>query len=233
MTLAVCLPGCNFTDGWAKSWTQFLAYCFKEHIKLEVFWSYNSSVLHVRNALLEPGPGSPKKDCKPFDGKVMYDYMLWIDSDMAWEVQDVLKLIEADKDIITGLCPVNTDGVGALGFINDFSPVKYMILGGIEETEPFEIEFCGFAFLLVKKGVFEAMEYPWFKYREIDVDGRIVVPAEDFAWCIRARELGYKIYAHPEVGITHEKRVSLLVGNQRVDETNLMAQEESNLLLKG
>ena len=39
---------------------------------------------------------------KPFGGKLFYDYMMWIDSDIVFTSKDFFKLVDMKKDIASG-----------------------------------------------------------------------------------------------------------------------------------
>lgn len=208
MTIMFCLPGSTCTQGFRNSWTKLLIALHKRGLGIKQSDEYNSSILHCRNAIVAPKErGISKKGCKPFGGE-QYDYCMWIDSDTVFEPEDFFKLLEADKDIITGMVPMNLEGAGAFGDVNNWSPTRIANLKAIP-SEPvlIEIEWCGFAFLLVKHGVFESLEYPWFRQTTYEVDNRIVVPGEDIQWCLDVREKGWKIFAHPQVRLGHEKGV--------------------------
>jgi hypothetical protein len=43
------------------------------------------------------------KDQKPWSGKLDYDYMLWIDSDIIFKPEDFIKLLQMEVDIASGL----------------------------------------------------------------------------------------------------------------------------------
>ncbi len=79
----------------------------------------------------------------------------------------------------------------------------------------FEADFCGFAWLLVKKGVFESIPYPWFKPLVREVNGVYNFPSEDISWCYEAKKYGWKIYVDPEAKIGHEKRTTLRIPKQK------------------
>lgn len=64
-------------------------------------------------------------------------------------------------------------------------------------------------FILVKKGVFESMEYPWFKPIEKKIGNMVDFTMEDVAFCLTAREKGFEIYVDPTVRVGHEKKVIL------------------------
>src|SRR5690606_696996 len=137
------------------------------------------------------------KDAKPFGGRE-YDWCMWIDSDSVYTPEDVRKLLELDADIATGLAPMDMEGKGALGVFNDFKRVGYLNIAGVPQgAAPFVVEFCGFAFVLIRRGVFEALDYPWFDVVPFSVDYHIIVPGEDFGWCMKVKSKGFSIVAHP------------------------------------
>ena len=78
-----------------------------------------------------------------------------------------------------------------------------------QEKELFEADYVGFAFLAVKKGVFERMEYPWFEIPTRTIGTITDMTSEDCWWCIKAREKGFKIWVDPSVVLGHEKSLVL------------------------
>ena len=59
--------------------------------------------------------------------------------------------------------------------------------------------------MLVKKGVFENMKYPWFRPEFVSIGDSKDFTMEDVAWCREAVRLGYKINIDPTVIVGHEK----------------------------
>jgi len=212
MHIVFCLPGRTYTEGFFESWNN-LRSAIAEHgdIQISLVLGGLASIVHLRNQIVAHGVADPKQDAKPFNG-MPYDYMMWIDSDTVFTPDDFFRLLEADKDIITGLVPVDMSGRGALGQFNNFDLPKYLNLRCVKAEDPvFKVDFCGFAFLLIKHGVFESMSYPWFWPEWFMAGDRMVRPGEDFAWCIRAKELGWQIWAHPAVNLGHQKPVIMQV----------------------
>lgn len=213
MRIVFCIPGQTFTDKFIISWSKLLVYCLNSGLEIAVSSGYHSSVAHCRTDLVFQDKGHGAKDAKIFHGKE-YDYMMWIDSDMVFEPEDFQRLLDADKNIISGVAAIDSKGMTAVGFINNFNPTHY-INGRMLDQHPvdkdglIELDFCGFAFLLIKKGVFESMDYPWFQAQIREVNGRIIFPSEDFSWCMKAKELGWKIYVDPKVKLGHQKMVIL------------------------
>ena len=78
----------------------------------------------------------------------------------------------------------------------------------------FPVEYNGFGWMLIKKGVIESLEYPWFRPLWQKVDDNInTFTSEDVGFCQKALEKGYKIYANKNIvigfGITEKTIKSL------------------------
>ena len=102
LTIVFCLPGTTFTHNFLKSWSELLLYCVTHQIR-PVLSSHQSSNVHfVRNMCL--GADVLRgKDQKPFDGKLDYDFIMWIDSDQVFSVRSFISLLKHDTDVISGL----------------------------------------------------------------------------------------------------------------------------------
>jgi hypothetical protein len=141
-------------------------------------------------------------------GEFTYDRILWIDSDIAWEARDVERLWLADRDIISGL--YQTDAVGRVAAHQEDANGLPTYVDKIEfalSDDPVEVKGVGFGFVMMKQGVFETVERPWFLIRRIkwpDVDYYTMV-GEDYSFCAAARAAGYSIWVHPDVKVCHYK----------------------------
>lgn len=152
----------------------------------------------------------PNINAVPLAG-VEYDYMLWLETDMVFDPADVMNLINADTDIISALYPMGTNAPDAA--VAGWLPDKRIHIPTAKEAEAkaIPVDFCGLGFILVKKGVFEAIKYPWFKkmYSEPDNNGYITYLGDDFSFCAEVKQLGYTVYIHSGVIAGHEKSIIL------------------------
>ena len=78
----------------------------------------------------------------------------------------------------------------------------------------FEVAYTGMGFMLVRKGVFEKVGYPWFRpiWENIPLDNGIIMKdftSEDVGFCRTATEKGTKIFIDPSVIVGHEKSMVL------------------------
>ncbi|MGA1870541.1 MAG: glycosyltransferase family 2 protein [bacterium] len=156
------------------------------------------------------------KNQKPFDGKVYYDYIMWIDSDIIFTVEQFQKLLIHKKDIMSGLYYM--EGGRQFATVADWDEEYFKKNGYFKflqnedidrEKDKIEVSYTGMGFMLVKSGVFESMEYPWFRPINMKIGEMVDFTMEDVAFCIRAKEKGYKIYVDPNVIVGHEKRIIL------------------------
>jgi hypothetical protein len=78
----------------------------------------------------------------------------------------------------------------------------------------FSVAYTGFGWMLIKKGVFESFEYPWFRpvWKEFNKNGTVIkeFTMEDVAFCQMAKEKGYDIWIDPDVVVGHEKMMVLV-----------------------
>ncbi len=205
--IVFCLPGAPTLHA-AESWDDLRsAFAERPDLRMTIVRGGGSSVMHVRNQMLETGVTGPKKTAKPFGGQD-YDFMMWIDSDTVYRPEDFFRLLELDVDVAGGAVPIDLEpGRTAAGKIDLASGETGYLNFGMLPPEPMEVGWCGFAFLLVKRGVFEALNYPWFDSACYEVGERTVQPSEDIRWCLRVREKGFKIVLDPRVRLGHEKLV--------------------------
>jgi hypothetical protein len=128
-----------------------------------------------------------------------YDYMLWIDHDNVFSYADFKRLLSLDKDVISGIYRA-VSGVLCSGYMVDGLTVN---IKDLKSDEPFEVDYTGFGFTLIKKGVFEKMESPYFvKERAKE---RFFI--DDIAFGIKAKEAGFNIMIDPMTKIGHEKKL--------------------------
>lgn len=106
LTIVFCLPGDMFSHNFLRSWSELLLYCLTHQIKPVISLNQSPNVHFVRNMCLGANVLSGK-DQKPFDGKINYDFIMWIDSDQVFTVNSFLNLLRHDKDVVSGLYLIN------------------------------------------------------------------------------------------------------------------------------
>jgi GT2 family glycosyltransferase len=173
-------------------------------------WSsqYSSHVGDAREMTLNGDAENSYTEQRPFKGQITYDKILWIDSDITFNPEDAIKLIESDKDIISGAYLL---GSGEVTIYPKMLGPGYRYEEVKEMTEPIQVDGCGFGFIAVKSGVFESLTRPWFQAAAIQTEDGSNLPlmGEDLSWCKRVKDQGFEIWFDPSVKVTHNKMMKL------------------------
>ena len=207
MKVVFCIPGNNFSNRFLKCWTNLTKELHKRDIEYELINEYIPNIYQVRGLLLganhQYGPTQ-----HPWQGKKDYDYIMWIDSDQVFEPNDFFKLLEHDKDIVSGLYLRKPQG----DTLNDV-PIEFACFNENGKRlytnevngELIKVWSNGMGWMLVKKGVFEKIEYPWF--------GPIIeglgFHGEDVSFQLRAKDVGFDSNVDTSIIVGHEKEVVL------------------------
>lgn len=140
-------------------------------------------------------------------------HLMFIDSDIRFNAEDIFKLVDADKDIVGGLYPVKS------------YPIRYVVNGLAEpekEGDLEEVRHIGTGFMMIRRSVFETMieKMPEKKFKDsigigkdfepymyalfetcLDSDGHYM--SEDWYFCDMWRKMGGKIFAHKSIVLSH------------------------------
>jgi hypothetical protein len=207
-----CLPGNNFSGLFLESFSCLLNYCHLAGIKYFISRKECSVVYYVRNMCLG-GDLRRGVDQKPFDGKFDYTHLMWIDSDMVFKPAQFKALFEHDKDIVSG--------VYKMGDASHYTVVENMDMDYLKQNGTFQFLvdedlknkkrlfkafYTGFGFILIKRGVFESLNYPWFEPLFIKHENIVEFCSEDLSFCKKAKDKGFDIWIDPVVRVGHEKR---------------------------
>jgi hypothetical protein len=211
ITLAVCIPGKTFSREFIICWSDFQAKCFKNNINLVYIFKYSPVVYYARNMCL-CGNNSLGKCQFPFNGELKYDYLLWIDSDIIFDFNQFLKLLNRNVPIVSGLylmsnkihyaTVVNWDEE----YFKNNNVFKFSMPKDFENiTSLVEVNYTGLGFMLFKFGTLETLTYPWFKPIFYQIDNTYDFCSEDVGLCKSLIAKGHKIYIDPTVIVGHQK----------------------------
>jgi GT2 family glycosyltransferase len=141
-----------------------------------------------------------------------YDFVLWLDSDMTFEPDLLEKLLEdiEGRQAVTGLCfgrrpPFNPCIYKELDVKTEgklITPYR-TIYDDYPRDSVFEVEACGFACVLMRMDMLEAMGIygvPFFPVAGL---------GEDLTFCWRARKLDIKFHCDSRLKIGHIMRISV------------------------
>ena len=231
--IVFCLPGRGVSYTYLKNFVQLCFDMVQNQMSIQISQDYSSMVNFARckclGANVLRGP-----DQIPWDGKLNYDYQLWIDSDIVfdtnkfWQLCDLAVPAEAVKEdgsVDDDKCKGITAGWYATEDGKTTSVAHWLEEddfrknGGVMNHEtvesiskrkkPFTVDYTGFGWVMIKKGVFEhpEMKYPWFAPKmQVFESGAVQdMCGEDVSFCLDAIEEGMDIWCDPRIRVGHEK----------------------------
>ena len=132
-----------------------------------------------------------------------FDYILYVDSDMVFDSNDLNRLLAHDVDICTGLY-VTRNGENNNVIYSDvitrrrFPYREPKLITDMATSGYGQVSACGFGFCLIKTSVIKSMLKRYKSLFEPQWG-----MGEDIAFCIRARKCGYKIMIDRDVKLGH------------------------------
>ena len=252
-TIVFCLPGRGVSYNFLKSFVSLSFDLVQAGAAIQISQDYSSMVNFARckclGANVLRGPNQ-----LPWDGKLNYDYQLWIDSDIVFNTEKFYQLIlnaipaeaitkeevkqvvknekgedveqkgftikvdsEKEREIVAGwYCTEDGKTTSVAHWLDEDD---FRTNGGVMNHEtidsiskrkkPFTVDYTGFGWLLIKKGVFEheGLPYPWFAPKmQVFESGEVQdMCGEDVSFCLDAKEAGFEIWCDPRIRVGHEK----------------------------
>ncbi len=143
-----------------------------------------------------------------------FEETLWIDSDIGFHPDDVEKLRRHKLPIVSGIYPQK----GKRAFACEFFPETHRVTFGAEGGL-LEIMYAGAGFLLIRREAYSMIQrqlslpvcnerlgrpmIPFFEPMVRSIDDGHWYLAEDFSFCERARQSGFKIFADTSIRLWH------------------------------
>ncbi len=204
-----CIPGQTFSNTFLQCWTDLLLYCPTFYVQpICPIFPYISNIYISRNVCLLGDPLLGVNQ-RPLRGQIDYDFLMWIDSDSVFTPRDFklllsLMLQNQHIPILSGVYMHGSEE--AITTINKegklITPAELLNMPDLQH-----VPFTGMGFMLVRKGVFEHLTYPWFvPILKTDDQGNIIdIMGDDVSFCERASQQGFKTWIATSVRIGHEK----------------------------
>lgn len=156
------------------------------------------------------------------------DEILFIDIDQGFPSDMVARLRSHKKDIVSGIMPGRKwpHFYEMYKLLEEDGKLTYMPYPIIESLQ--EVDGVGFGCVLVQSSVFEKMESPWF----VDLWDKLHINrtfGNDFYFCKRAQDAGFKIHVDTTCECEHDLTIRL---DKEYAEKNIryhMAMEEAKL----
>lgn len=210
-----CLPASNFSAKWFDSFIILLDYLNKHKIRYMISRKYSPVVYFSRTMCLGGDVlRGPKQ--KPFNGQLDYTHLMWIDSDVLFKPEQIMTLLNHDKNIVSGVYMMADMKYFATvenwdeEYFKKYGAFQFLTEENIRNKKDLmEVDYTGFGFILIKRGVFESLDYPWFQPKFYDFGTCRDFSSEDASFCKMIKEKGYKIYIDPTIRVGHEKLVVL------------------------
>ena len=218
--IVFCLPGRNVSYVYLKNFVQLCFDIVQSGMSIQISQDYSSMVNFARckclGANVLRGP-----DQVPWDGKLEYDYQIWIDSDIVfntdqfWQLLDLANNGEEEKEIVAGWYATEDGTTTSVAhwleeddFRKNGGVMNHETVESISKRKkPFTVDYTGFGWVAIKKGVFEKLPYPWFAPKmQVFESGAVQdMCGEDVSFCLDAIEAGYEIWCDPRIRVGHEK----------------------------
>lgn len=133
-------------------------------------------------------------------------HILFLDADSIPTDDTLDRLVAADKDVITAAVPTITRGKIRWNVTAETQRAELIEYGSLPK-DIFEITACGGACMLVKRRVFEKIEWPYFK--DIFTPTRWAT-GQDVYFICKVRDAGFKVFCDPNIKCDHKKMFDLL-----------------------
>lgn len=182
LNVAICIPSQSMVHADMAMSLSVLCVHAAQHFGIAVVNEKNSMITQARNRLVQ----------RALDLKA--DYVLFMDSDMKFPFDALLRLVTHDKDIVGATYNKRVPPYETLGRF--LGPQRDLSKGGL-----IECEFLPTGFLLIKTSVFRAMSEPnrreqiWFRehYDRPETEPTRYI-GEDVAFCLMARAAGFEVW---------------------------------------
>lgn len=196
--------------------------CKEKNIIIDYEFCYNESLIpRARNTLVDK-----------FMNSSNYTHLLFLDADIQFEPEDIIKMLEYNKPLVGGVYPkkninwdkitnlINNNNEKKLTYEEIQSIIKDAVVILLDDTtinlqeEFIETRYTGTGILLIQRNVLEKMKesFPndiyaaentkYFRYFDTELKNGIYL-SEDYWFCDRWRQLGGKVYIYTKFRCKH------------------------------
>lgn len=131
-----------------------------------------------------------------------FTHLMSIDNDMVFPPSGIIRLLDADKDIVGANYNQRTTGLSG---DQPIATVKFADNNGklISHEIPkhlFKCHTLGLGFVLIKTSVFDKLDKPYFRDAE---DAKGEHHTEDVEFFIKCQEAGFDVWCNPTIQVGH------------------------------
>lgn len=200
MSCLFCLPayGMWVTSHYTKSLVELVRYLEFNQFNYDITFGADSGVHRCRYFLTETFMRSD------------FDRLMFIDADIEFSPEDFGRLWALDADVAVGVYRMHRGEPYA-------AHVDGELLADLPD-DPMEVDYAGTGFMLIKREVLESIKddlptietkmgkHPrWWAFEVVD---GIELP-EDYSFCKRVRDKGFKVVMDPVVKLKHWKQIGV------------------------
>jgi hypothetical protein len=191
---------------------QITEICFSSYLQWSIAAIQNNIEFSVDTLSNESNVNRARNSCAAIFLKSSGTHLMFVDADIGWQPDYIVKLINADKDVVAGVYPQKT------------LPIKHVlntIDNGEQDGNLIEVGTIGTGFMLIKRQVFQGLieagatpykddiglgpecdkfQYDFFNCT-VDSNGRYLT--EDWSFCRSVRKIGKKVWADLSIDLYH------------------------------
>jgi len=227
MQILFCLPGNSFSSNFLLSWSMLVDSCYKKNINIVLAPGAASTSSLARSKSLGYS-ALAGADQLPFQGKIEYDYIMFLNSDVLFKPEDFFALLESPHDVTSGVYMMedNKNFSTCVNWDTEYfmknGSFEYLSPTALEEykttsvTKYMSVAFTGLGFTLMKKGILEKLKYPVFwsdlqtlPSSDSSKPDAVEIPTEEIALFLNLKKAGVTTYVDTSVRVGHEKLVIL------------------------
>ena len=143
----IATPGTDLKAAYVDSLVKTLAECDKRGLTYKWLNGQSSLVHHAREITMSGDMRLDPDDKGPVHGQVTYNKIIWIDSDIEWQVEDFFRLYDSEYEVVSGaylLSDNTTTTIHTQEYLQGIP--KHVILG---MTDPIKVQSIGFGFVAI------------------------------------------------------------------------------------
>jgi hypothetical protein len=208
------LAGKTFDLTYLSSWTNTLEHLRANNISYLWQGCYTPIITDTRNLLLghdfldhennlEKGSNNELSHYSVFNNSVICQKVIFLDDDMVWTAEDIIKLLESPYDVTTGIYLLGNGKQLSVAITEKEDFLKPEEIKNY--TEPFEIEVSGLGFVACTLEILKQLPVPWFALHQEKTENGFLHKGEDYYFFNRLKEIGASIYADPSIQLGHLK----------------------------
>ena len=215
-TVVFALPGNTYSREFLLSWSNLLFECIKRNVRPILSQNY-SSVVHFARAKCFGGDVLAGPDQKPFQGKLEYDYIMCIDSDIIFDAEQFFELLKSPYDVTSGLYMMHDNKHFPVvkewnkEYFKKHGTFEFLTAEDIQKAEKINGKYIncvynGLGFFLIKKNVVEKIKYPWFSSDSLMKIGDLTdMCSEDVSFAQNLQKAGVDIMVDTSIRVGHLK----------------------------